>query len=230
MAAGGARRTAALRVLLLLLAATLSAPLALGDDDERLPGWLGEVARLRGGGEGGIIVGRGQQPDPPPAPPVAGLPPLNSVHTDPAAITQVSWAPRAWLYKGFLKPAECGYMIRLATPSMQKSTVVDVSTGKSVPSQIRTSSGTFLRRYHDDVIEDIERRLAEYAMVPADNGEGLQILKYNFGEKCACRAKGVNERAHDLLGGVLTRCPRRRGTLRLCAVAAATASGSPLAG
>jgi prolyl 4-hydroxylase len=49
---------------------------------------------------------------------------------------------------------------------MAKSTVVDSATGKSVDSQIRTSSGTFLRRGHDDVVADVERRIAEGGSPP----------------------------------------------------------------
>ncbi len=66
---------------------------------------------------------------------------------------------------------------------MAKSTVVDTATGRSVDSQIRTSTGTFLHRSHDDVVEDVERRIAEFSMVPADHGEGLQILRYEKGQK-----------------------------------------------
>jgi prolyl 4-hydroxylase len=66
---------------------------------------------------------------------------------------------------------------------MAKSTVVDSATGKSVDSQIRTSSGTFLHRFHDDVVADVERRIAEFSMVPVENGEGVQILRYEKGQK-----------------------------------------------
>lgn len=66
---------------------------------------------------------------------------------------------------------------------MAKSTVVDGSTGRSVPSEIRTSSGTFFRVGQDPVIEDVERRIAEFTMIPQENGEGIQILRYEHGQK-----------------------------------------------
>jgi len=72
---------------------------------------------------------------------------------------------------------------------MSKSTVVDTATGKSVGSQIRTSSGTFLRRNHDDVVADVERRIAEFSMVPVENGEGVQILRYEVGQKYEVRVR-----------------------------------------
>lgn len=95
----------------------------------------------------------------------------------------VSWAPRAFLFHNFLTEEECDHMIKMATPSMTKSTVVDNKTGKSVPSSIRTSSGTFFRKHQDSVIAEVERKIAEASMVPAENGEGLQILHYDVGQK-----------------------------------------------
>lgn len=36
--------------------------------------------------------------------------------------------------------------------------------------------GTFLNRGHDSVIADIEARIAKWTLMPAGNGEGLQVL------------------------------------------------------
>ena len=68
-------------------------------------------------------------------------------HSYPASsIEMISWSPKAALFKNFLTPEECDYLIERATPKMEKSTVVDSSTGGSVPSEIRTSSGMFFSR------------------------------------------------------------------------------------
>ena len=61
-------------------------------------------------------------------------------------IEMISWSPKAALFKGLLTDEECDYLIKRATPKMEKSTVVDSSTGGSVPSEIRTSSGMFFSR------------------------------------------------------------------------------------
>ena len=53
-----------------------------------------------------------------------------------------------------------------AKPSMEKSTVVDSATGKSVPSNVRTSSGTFLGKGQDEIISRIEKRVAQVTMIP----------------------------------------------------------------
>ncbi|KAG9136956.1 hypothetical protein Leryth_013805 [Lithospermum erythrorhizon] len=78
---------------------------------------------------------------------------------------------------------ECEYLINLAKPNMQKSTVVDTATGKSKDSRVRTSSGTFLARGRDKVIRKIEKRIADFTFIPVEHGEGLQVLHYEVGQK-----------------------------------------------
>ncbi|KAL3345893.1 hypothetical protein AABB24_024703 [Solanum stoloniferum] len=95
----------------------------------------------------------------------------------------ISSEPRAYVYHNFLSKEECEYLISLAKPHMQKSSVVDSSTGKSMDSRVRTSSGTFLARGRDKVIRDIEKRIADFTFIPAEHGEGLQILHYEVGQK-----------------------------------------------
>ncbi|KDO71350.1 hypothetical protein CISIN_1g023009mg [Citrus sinensis] len=95
----------------------------------------------------------------------------------------ISWEPRAFVYHNFLSKEECEYLINLATPHMRKSTVVDSDTGKSKDSRVRTSSGTFLARGRDKIIRDIEKRIADFTFFPLENGEGLQVLHYEAGQK-----------------------------------------------
>ncbi|KAL3634257.1 putative prolyl 4-hydroxylase 3 [Castilleja foliolosa] len=95
----------------------------------------------------------------------------------------LSWEPRAFVYHNFLSKEECEYLINIAKPHMVKSTVVDSKTGKSKDSRVRTSSGMFLRRGRDKVIRNIEKRIADYTFIPAEHGEGLQILHYEEGQK-----------------------------------------------
>ncbi|XP_057435101.1 probable prolyl 4-hydroxylase 3 [Lotus japonicus] len=95
----------------------------------------------------------------------------------------LSWEPRAFIFHNFLSKVECEYMINLAKPHMAKSSVVDSQTGKSVESRVRTSSGMFLKRGKDKVIQTIEKRIADFAFIPVENGEGLQVLHYEVGQK-----------------------------------------------
>jgi prolyl 4-hydroxylase len=112
-----------------------------------------------------------------------GLPAPGTIHVDPSRVQHLSWSPRAYLYRGFLRRAECEYIVQNSTPRLKKSTVVDNETGKSVDSTIRTSEGTFFSRQQDEVIADIERRIAEWSHVPVDNGEGIQVLRYRVGQE-----------------------------------------------
>ncbi|XP_016510559.1 putative prolyl 4-hydroxylase 10 [Nicotiana tabacum] len=95
----------------------------------------------------------------------------------------ISLEPRAYIYHNFLSKEECEYLISLAKPHMQKSTVVDSATGKSKDSRVRTSSGTFLARGRDKVIRNIEKRIADFTFIPVEHGEGLQVLHYEVGQK-----------------------------------------------
>ncbi|KAK9062046.1 hypothetical protein SSX86_019230 [Deinandra increscens subsp. villosa] len=78
---------------------------------------------------------------------------------------------------------ECEHLIKAAKPHMVKSTVVDSVTGKSKDSRVRTSSGTFLKRGQDETVQAIEKRISEFTFLPVENGEGLQILHYEIGQK-----------------------------------------------
>ncbi|KAG7540219.1 Oxoglutarate/iron-dependent dioxygenase [Arabidopsis thaliana x Arabidopsis arenosa] len=95
----------------------------------------------------------------------------------------ISWEPRAFVYHNFLTNEECEHLISLAKPSMMKSKVVDVKTGQSIDSRVRTSSGTFLKRGHDEIVEEIENRISDFTFIPPENGEGLQVLHYEVGQK-----------------------------------------------
>lgn len=96
---------------------------------------------------------------------------------------KVADKPKSYLFAQLLSDEEADALVRLATPTMLKSTVVDSATGKSVDSNIRTSSGTFLTRGQNELVRRVEEKIANYSRVPMLNGEGLQILHYEFGQK-----------------------------------------------
>jgi len=70
---------------------------------------------------------------------VAPAPPFNS-----SRVKAVSWQPRIFVYRGFLSDAECDHLVELGKKKVQRSMVADNDSGKSVMSEVRTSSGTFL--------------------------------------------------------------------------------------
>jgi prolyl 4-hydroxylase len=69
----------------------------------------------------------------------------------------------------------------LAKKQLAPSTVV--GTNGPVSSGIRTSAGTFLAKKQDDVVRRVEARMALAAGLPEANGEGMQILRYDVGQK-----------------------------------------------
>ncbi|RID77340.1 hypothetical protein BRARA_A00262, partial [Brassica rapa] len=93
----------------------------------------------------------------------------------------ISMKPRAFLYHNFLKNEECEHLISLAKPYMRRSLVSGYGGGKQ--SSARTSTGSFISRGHDKTVEEIERRISEFTFLLVENGESLQVLHYEVGQK-----------------------------------------------
>jgi len=108
----------------------------------------------------------------------------NSNHPDrPKWIEQVSWAPRSQVFRNFVSPEECQYIISRGEPHLTRSMVAG-RDGMDVQSDHRTSMGAFLTFLRDDpVIIDIERRIAEWVHIPAENGEIFYLLRYEPGQQ-----------------------------------------------
>jgi len=106
-----------------------------------------------------------------------------SVKFDPTRVTQLSWSPRAFLYKGFLTDEECDHLIILAKDKLERSLVVDKDSGKAFVNEGRTSSSMFLEPAHDKIVVDIEARISAWTFLPVENGESIQVLRYENGEK-----------------------------------------------
>eukprot|EP00898_Chlorokybus_atmophyticus_P003029 jgi/Chlat1/3727/Chrsp259S03881 len=168
--------TVAIFFALLLCFAGVASANPLASEDDRLIGWLGEThksPRLQGMNEGY------QRPN----------------------VEVLSWKPRAFVYHNFLTDEECDHLVNLAKPQLQKSMVVDSSTGKSVPSDIRTSSGMFLSRGQDEMVTRIEKKIADWTMIPAEHGEGLQVLHYEIGQKYDAHFDWFNDKFNTRNGG-----------------------------
>ncbi|PNX87596.1 prolyl 4-hydroxylase subunit alpha-1-like protein, partial [Trifolium pratense] len=71
---------------------------------------------------------------------------VRKVKFDPTRVIQLSWSPRAFLYKNFLTDEECDHLKELAKDKLEKSMVADNESGKSIQSDVRTSSGMFLSK------------------------------------------------------------------------------------
>ena len=95
----------------------------------------------------------------------------------------LSWTPRIFLIENFLSPAECDHLITRARPELKRSTVVAAVANDGEVHEARTSKGMFFARSADHIVKGIERRIAEFTMLPEQNGEGIQILSYGIGEE-----------------------------------------------
>ncbi|KAE8734515.1 putative prolyl 4-hydroxylase 7 [Hibiscus syriacus] len=125
----------------------------------------------------------------------------SSVPLDPTRVTQLSWHPRAFLYKGFLSSEECDHLITLAKDKLEKSMVADNESGESIESEVRTSSGMFLQKSLDEVVADVEARISAWTFLPVENGESMQILHYEHGQKYEPHFDYFHDKANQELGG-----------------------------
>lgn len=120
---------------------------------------------------------------------------------DPTRVVQISWRPRAFLYQGFLSDEECEHLKNLARSKLEKSMVADNESGKSVLSEIRTSSGMFISKDHDAIVSRIEDRIATWTFLPKENGEALQVLRYQHAEKYEPHYDFFHDKLNQALGG-----------------------------
>lgn len=91
--------------------------------------------------------------------------------------------PQIDVYENFLSKTECQLLINTAAKKLERSLVVDASTGGAVLHSNRTSSGMSFQVGENLLIEEIERRVAELTGIPVAHGEGLQVLKYEIGQE-----------------------------------------------
>lgn len=92
-------------------------------------------------------------------------------------------APRIVVLGNLLSGDECDAMIAYAEQRLQRSPVVADSDGRTELHAHRTSSGAMLQRGENELIARIEARLAVLTQWPAENGEGLQLLRYDSGNE-----------------------------------------------
>lgn len=90
-------------------------------------------------------------------------------------------APRVIVFGGLLSHDECDEMIALARARLVRSETVQTDTGSSEVNDARTSQGMFFARGEQPLCGRIEARIAALLDWPAENGEGLQILRYGPG-------------------------------------------------
>lgn len=101
----------------------------------------------------------------------------------------LSWKPRALLYPNFASKKQCEAIIKLARTRLAPSGLA-LRKGETADTtkEIRTSSGTFLRADEDKSrsLGEVEEKMARATMIPRNNGEAFNVLRYNLGQKYDC--------------------------------------------
>lgn len=78
---------------------------------------------------------------------------------------------------------EADHIRELAEPNLVRSKVIDSKTGISRDDSVRTSQSSSLRRSHDEVVAAVDQRIKKWTLMPANHGEGLNVLRYQYGQK-----------------------------------------------
>lgn len=96
---------------------------------------------------------------------------------------KVSDSPEVYTCDHFISDEECDYIIKVSTPTLARSTVVDNGSKNELLDDRRTSLGTFLMgmRLSDPTIKNITGRVESVTSIPRENGEDLQVLRYGIG-------------------------------------------------
>ena len=81
----------------------------------------------------------------------------------------------------FLSKNECEDLIDMATDRLQSSTTVNPVSGAYQIDDFRKSDQMFFRIHENPLIANIEKRIAVHTNTPLENGEGLQVVRYQPG-------------------------------------------------
>lgn len=91
--------------------------------------------------------------------------------------------PRVVLFGGLLAKPECEELIAQARAHLTASNVIDMQQGGEQSHGDRTSTGMAFTRGATPLIRRIEQRIAALLQWPMENGEALQILRYQVGQE-----------------------------------------------
>jgi hypothetical protein len=91
--------------------------------------------------------------------------------------------PEVSLYNNFLSDVECALLIWMSNDRLKRSQVVNNEDGGEYVDSARSSHGTYFSVGENVVIDSIEKRISEVTGYPVENGEGIQILRYEVGQE-----------------------------------------------
>ncbi|CAJ2634445.1 prolyl 4-hydroxylase subunit alpha-1-like protein [Trifolium pratense] len=120
---------------------------------------------------------------------------------NPSKVKQISWNPRAFVYQGFLTDLECDHLISLAKSELKRSAVADNLSGDAQLSDARTSSGMFISKNKDPIVSGIEDKISAWTFLPKENGEDIQVLRYEHGQKYDAHHDYFTDKVNIIQGG-----------------------------
>lgn len=99
----------------------------------------------------------------------------------PVSVSMALKMPPILVLDNLLTDEECDTLIKDATPRLTDSSVVETTTGNSVPSENRISRGMFFQLAETPTVARIEDRLVKMFDWTPKHHEGLQVLHYGIG-------------------------------------------------
>lgn len=152
-----------------------------GDSDQK-------VLRIFSGGDAALAPNTTSGTDAAPQREAAGF--LDTVSIDnnvihlsdrDVEVVMVCTSPRIALFNNVLSDSECDALIAASRGKLERSKVVaNKETGEFVD-VTRTSFGTHFDKGESELVNTIQRRVAELARWPLSHAEPLQILNYGVG-------------------------------------------------
>ncbi len=116
-----------------------------------------------------------------PEPELTGAPTRLFAHDREVSVVVAMQHPRVVVFGGLLSDDECDELVAAAAPRMARSETVVYETGGNEVNPSRTSQGMFFGRGETPLCGRIEARIAALLHWPVENGEGLQVLRYQPG-------------------------------------------------
>jgi len=120
-------------------------------------------------------------PVPDPLPADSGIPSTLQAGDREVRVVMALRDPRVIVFGGLLSHDECDELMVLAGKRLTRSETVQNDTGGSEVNSARTSQGMFFDRAENALCQRIEARIAALLNWPVENGEGIQVLRYQPG-------------------------------------------------
>ena len=91
--------------------------------------------------------------------------------------------PNMTLYRDFITPEESKELIELSKGRLGKSHILNEKDGGYLLSEARTSSVAYFQRNEIPLITKIESKIAFLTGTTIEQGEGIQVLRYEIGQE-----------------------------------------------